>query len=217
MKRKKPMRFWWLVFSAAVVSLAHARSVTTNAVTYLDEDASILWRTITSFPAKIALEWPSGSVRAVLTSKIGPRAEQSVTIEDVSLTSCSVAFNPAVKRSDRETVELAISYLDAEGQTISSDTVHLGLVDGIGNGACAATRLNADSLGWRRFKGHEVVQIPKGAQSVEIDGRNGQCEIPGYYRLDPGSGYHTLTLNSADGSAEATVLKSADGLIITFN
>lgn len=107
------MKHLALLASVALFASANAQSVTVNAVTYLDENASIIWRTIKTTPSKIAIDWPSGAASAVLTTKIGSNAAQSAVIDDTSLTSINVVFSMPVAHAEREVVTLSISYRDS--------------------------------------------------------------------------------------------------------
>ena len=209
------MKHLALLASVALFASANAQSVTVNAVTYLDENASIIWRTIKTTPSKIAIDWPSGAASAVLTTKIGSNAAQSAVIDDTSLTSINVVFSMPVAHAEREVVTLSISYRDSSDAVLKSKTVRLGLVDGVGNGASIATALDGSSASWRRYKTHEVVQIPPDATSVTLDDEPVDCDIPGWFDLVV-SGEHTLAVETADGTESATVLKTGTGLLIIF-
>ena len=187
--------------------------MTVNAVTYLDENASIIWRTIKSSQPQIALDWPSGAASAVLTTKIGSNAAQSAVIDNTSLSSINVVFSMPVEHSGREVVELSISYRDSSDAELKSKTVRLGLVEGVGNGASIATTLDGSTSQWRRYETHEVVQIPPDATSVTLDGAPVDCDIPGWFDL-AASGEHVLAVETAGGTESATVRKMGKGLFI---
>lgn len=204
-----------LLASVALFSSANAESATVNAVTYLDENASVIWRTIKTTPSKIALDWPSGAASAVLTMKAGSNAAQSAVIDDTSATSINVVFTMPTQHADREVVVLSISYRDSSDAELKSKTVRLGLVDSIGNGASIATTLDGSTSQWRRYETHEVVQIPPDATAVTLDGAPVDCDIPGWFDLVV-YGEHTLAVETADGTESATVLKTGTGLLIIF-
>ncbi len=197
----------------AAVCGADTQSVAVNAVTYLDENASIIWRTIKSSQTKIALDWPAAAASAVLSTKVGSNPAQSVVIEDTTAVSCSVVFAMPMQHSGREVVELSISYRDSSDAELKSQTVRLGLVDGVGNGASIATALDSSSRQWRRYATHEVVQIPPDATSVTLDDSPVDCDIPGWYDL-AASGEHTLDVETSSGTESAIVLKTDAGLVI---
>ena len=199
--------------AAALATAANAQSVTVNAVTYLDENASIIWRTIKSSQSQIALDWPSGAASAVLTTKIGSNAAQSAVIDDTSATSINVVFTMPTQHADREVVTLSISYRDSSDAELKSKTVRLGLVEGVGNGASIATTLDGSTSQWRRYETHEVVQIPPDATSVTLDGAPVDCDIPGWFDL-AASGEHVLAVETAGGTESATVRKMGKGLFI---
>lgn len=199
--------------AAALATAANAQSVTVNAVTYLDENSSVIWRTIKSSQSQIALDWPSGAASAVLTTKIGSAAAQSAVINDTSATSINVVFTMPTQHADREVVTLSISYRDSSDAELKSKTVRLGLVDSIGNGASIATTLDGSTSQWRRYETHEVVQIPPDATGVELDGVAVDCDIPGWFDL-AASGEHVLAVETAGGTESATVRKMGKGLFI---
>jgi hypothetical protein len=200
--------------SFSLFAAAHAQHVTVNAVTYLHENASVIWRTITSPEMPVALDWPNGATHAVLTSKIGARPEQSARIDDTSATSCRVVFVLPTMSADREVVTLSISYRDASGGELKFQNVRLGLVDGIGNGASVATAL-AESAKWRRCEKHAVVQIPPDAARVSLDGVPVDCDIPGWYDLAV-TKEHALMVETSEGICSATVFKAVDGFVVIF-
>lgn len=200
----------------AIAAVAQGEGVTTNVVTYLDENASIIWRTITEAPARIALDWPRGSASAVLTAKVGVGQAQSVVLTDTTTNSCYVAFVIPDEHKDRNVVELSISYRDAEDAEISSSSVRLGLVDGVGQGASIPVSLDGSSITWRRFEGHEVVQIPPDATGVTLDGEPVDCDIPGWYCLNAASGSHTLAWTSDSGTESATVVRGGGFIMIVY-
>ena len=200
--------------AAALATAANAQSVTVNAVTYLDENASIIWRTIASSTPKIALDWPAGAASAVLTTKIGSNAAQSAVIDDTSATSTNVVFTMPTQHADREVVTLSISYRDSSDAELKSKTVRLGLVEGVGNGASIATTLDGSTSQWRRYETHEVVQIPPDATGVELDGVAVDCDIPGWYDLVTTAGAHTLACQTAGGTSSATVVRVGGGFVI---
>ena len=199
--------------AAALATAANAQSVTVNAVTYLDENASIIWRTIKSSQPQIALDWPAGAASAVLTTKIGKGAAQTATLDDTSAKYCTLVFETPQSVAAREIVTLSISYLDGKDAEISSQTVKLGLVDGVGNGASVATPLSPGA-GWARFEKHRVVQIPPDATGVELDGVAVDCDIPGWYDLVTTAGAHTLACQTAGGTSSATVVRVGSGFVI---
>ncbi|MBQ3746836.1 MAG: hypothetical protein II863_05450 [Kiritimatiellae bacterium] len=201
--------------AAALATAANAQSVTVNAVTYLDENASIIWRTIKSHETNLAIDWPSGATSAVLTTKIGSAAAQSAVINDTSATSTNVVFTMPTQHADREVVTLSISYRDSSDAELKSKTVRLGLVEGVGNGASIATTLDGSTSQWRRYETHEVVQIPPDATAVTLDGAPVDCDIPGWFDL-AAPGAHTLAVETADGTESATVLRAGKGLYIIF-
>ena len=205
-----------LLASVALYASANAQSVTTNVVTYLDENASIIWRTITETPTRIALDWPKGSASAELAAKIGAGQAQTVTLTDTTTNCCYVAFVILAEHKDRNVVELSISYRDAEDAEISSSSVRLGLVDGVGQGASIPVSLDGSSITWRRFEGHEVVQIPTDATGVTLDGAPVECDIPGWYCLDTAAGPHTLAWTSASGTESATVVSGGGFIMIVY-
>ncbi len=215
MKKKHRALLPWIALSMAAASaFADAPSATVNAVTYLDENASVIWRTITSpSSVKIALDWPARAASAVLTKKIGKGAAQTATLDDTSATSYTLAFETPQSVAAREVVTLSISYRDTSDAVLSSQTVRLGLVDGIGNGASVATPLSSGG-GWARFDGHRVVQIPPDATSVELDGVAVDCDIPGWHDLAPSVGTHTLACETAEGTSSATVARANGGFVI---
>ena len=215
MKKKHMALLPWIALSMAAASaFADAPSATVNAVTYLDENASVIWRTITSpSSVKIALDWPAGAASAVLTKKIGKGAAQTATLDDTSATSCTLAFETPQSVAAREIVTLSISYLDGKDAEISSQTVKLGLVDGVGNGASVATPLSSGAH-WPRFEKHRVVQIPPDATGVELDGVAVDCDIPGWFDLAAGPGRHTLSCETAEGTSSATVARANGGFVI---
>ena len=200
----------------AIAAVAQGEGVTTNVVTYLNENSSIIWRTITETPARIALDWPKGSASAVLTAKIGAGQAQTVTLTDTTTNCCYVAFVIPAEHKDRNVVELSISYRDAEDSEISSSSVRLGLVDGVGQGASIPVSLDGSSITWRRFEGHEVVQIPPDATGVTLDGAPVECDIPGWYCLDTAAGSHTLAWTSASGTESATVVSGGGFIMIVY-
>ena len=200
----------------AIAAVAQGEGVTTNVVTYLDENASIIWRTITETPTRIALDWPKGSASAVLTAKIGAGQAQTVTLTDTTTNCCYVAFVIPAEHKDRNVVELSISYRDAEDSEISSSSVRLGLVDGVGQGASIPVSLDGSSITWRRFEGHEVVQIPPDATGVTLDGEPVECDIPGWYCLNTAAGSHTLAWTSASGTESATVVSGGGFIMIVY-
>ena len=201
------------LFAPACAAFAEAAGVSVSAVTYLREDASILWRTIASSTPKIALDWPAGAASAVLTTKIGSNAAQSAVIDDTSATSINVVFTMPTQHADREVVTLSISYRDSSDAELKSKTVRLGLVEGVGNGASIATTLDGSTSQWRRYETHEVVQIPPDATSVTLDGAPVDCDIPGWFDL-AASGEHVLAVETAGGTESATVRKMGKGLFI---
>ena len=201
---------------AAVAAVAQGEGVTTNVVTYLNENASIIWRTITETPARIALDWPQGSASAVLAAKVGAGPSQSVTLTDTTTNSCYAAFVIPAAHKDRSVVELSISYRDAEDSEISSSSVRLGLVDGIGQGASIPVALDGTSSTWRRFEGREVVQIPPDATGVTLDGNPVECDIPGWCCLDTMAGQHTLAWTSASGTESATIVNAGGFIMIVY-
>ena len=201
------------LFAPACAAFAEAASVSVSAVTYLREDASILWRTIGSSAPKIALDWPAGAASAVLTTKIGDGAAQTATLDDTSAKYCTLVFETPQSVAAREIVTLSISYLDGKDAEISSQTVKLGLVDGVGNGASVATPLSSGG-DWARFEKHRVVQIPPDATGVELDGVAVDCDIPGWYDLVAAAGAHTLACQTAGGTSSATVVKVGGGFVI---
>ena len=131
---------------AAIAAAARGDGVTTNVVTYLNENSSIIWRTITETPTRIALDWPKGSASAELAAKIGAGQAQTVTLTDTTTNCCYVAFVIPAEHKDRNVVELSISYRDAEDAEISSSSVRLGLVDGVGQGASIPVSLDGSSI-----------------------------------------------------------------------
>lgn len=215
MKKKHMALLPWIALSMAAASaFADAPSATVNAVTYLDENASVIWRTITSpSSVKIALDWPAGAASAVLTKKIGKGVAQTATLDDTSAKYCTLEFETPQSVAAREVVTLSISYLDGDDAEISSQTVKLGLVDGVGNGASVATPLSS-SGDWARFEKHRVVQIPPDATRVELDGVAVDCDIPGWHDLAPSAGTHTLACETAEGTSSATVARANGGFVI---
>ena len=197
----------------AIAAVAQGEGVTTNVVTYLDENASIIWRTITETPTRIALDWPKGSASAELAAKIGADQAQTVTLTDTTTNCCYVAFVIPAEHKDRNVVELSISYRDSSDAELKSKTVRLGLVEGVGNGASIATTLDGSTSQWRRYETHEVVQIPPDATSVTLDGALVDCDIPGWFDL-AASGEHVLAVETAGGTESATVRKMGKGLFI---
>ena len=201
------------LFAPACAAFAEAAGVSVSAVTYLREDASILWRTIVSSAPKIALDWPAGAASAVLTTKIGKGAAQTATLDDTSAKYCTLVFETPQSVAAREIVTLSISYLDGKDAEISSQTVKLGLVDGVGNGASVATPLSSGG-DWARFEKHRVVQSPPDATGVELDGVAVDCDIPGWYDLVTTAGAHTLACETAEGTSSATVARANGGFVI---
>lgn len=217
MKKEHLARFSLTALSLiAGTAFSEEQGATVNAVTYLNENASILWRTIKESTTKIALDWPNGAASAVLTVKVGSGDAQSFVITDTSATAYNARFTMPTQRAAREVVTLAISYRDSNEAEISSKSVKLGLVDGVGNGASIMTKTDGSTKAWRRFYAHEVVQIPPDATSVTIDGEPVNCEIPGWYDMEVSEGEHVLTLKTDDGTLSATVIKSLGGLMIIF-
>ena len=202
------------VLFAALVAAVQGQSVTTNVVTYLDKDASILWRTITESQANIALDWPKGSASAVLTVKVGSDPAQSVVLDDPTTNSCFIVFAMPSEHAERRVVQLSISYRDSGDAELSSSSVRLGLVDGIGQGASIPVTLDGASGAWRRFENRGVVQIPPDATAVELDSVAVDCDIPGWHCLETSRGEHTLSLTTSAGTASATVVRIDGGLFI---
>ena len=203
------------LFAPACAAFAEAAGASVSAVTYLREDASILWRTIVSSAPKIALDWPAGAASAVLTTKIGDGAAQTATLDDTSAKYCTLVFETPQSVAAREIVTLSISYLDVKDAVLSSQTVKLGLVEGVGNGASVATPLSSGG-DWARFEKHRVVQIPPDATGVELDGVAVDCDIPGWHDLVPSAGRHTLSCETAGGVSTATVVKTGSGFTVIF-
>lgn len=217
MKNKQLALLPWMALAmTAGVAFADSAVITTNAVTYLDANASIIWRTITESPAKIALDWPKAAEKAVLTIQIDSYAPQTATITDTTLTSYSIAFVMPTAHENRSIVTLSISYQDSENAELSSSTVRLGLVDGIGQGVAIPVTLDDSNSKWRRYRKREVVQIPPDATSVTLDGVPVDCDIPGWYNLESSTGEHIVGLTTATGTSNVTVVNSGSGLIIIF-
>ena len=95
-----------------------------SAIVRQDPSSSLLWKTITSSPADVMLDWPKGAVKAVISVDGVVRA----TVTDPLAASAAVPFVFPASEAEERMVTVSAAYFDGEGTVLKESEVELALV-----------------------------------------------------------------------------------------
>ena len=150
---------------ATVAALGVSADTGVSKMICIDSDASLMWKTVTASTMPVALDWPEGAAKAVVTVDGVTKA----TVTDTSVPSVDVAFDLPTDARAEKVVTLAVSYLDGSDAELSSQAVNLGLVAGTAPGAVIPMR-DVGTTAWNKLKaGAGVLPIPEKATELTID------------------------------------------------
>lgn len=201
---------------SAFVSFADGAS--SEGVVTIGSAQSFLWRTATSSPAKLALDWPAGAVGAELTVIPGVGgAAVTYPITDTSLETYDYAFTPPTKPGEERVESFTIVYFDGDGKTLASASAKLGIVIGTANAATVPCRVKGiDDARWPKCKGNVVVPIPEGAANLRLDGQvlAATPDAPGWWQYDLDARPHVTVLEIDGSDVERTLCPSGGAVLI---
>lgn len=187
-----------------------------DKVTYLDRDASIIWRTITDRFARVALDWPAGAVRGELAVADGSKAPTVIALDDTAATSCALAVAIPQDHAGRSVLSVTVTYFDGSDNVIRADFARLGLIESVGAVADVFLHDCSTQKKWERFRNPEVVQIPAKTTSFSVDDVAVlDYDTPGWHYLETQVGAHVLSMEADGEPLVATVnMQPIGGLLM---
>lgn len=199
----------------ATIAVAYASEpAAIDALICVDPSASLSWKTVTSPSPQIALDWVDGAVCAVVSvdgrevAKTSDVASRSVTIP--------LALPDTVQ--DERVVNLMVSYMDANGAVVSTESVMLGLVVGTKDGDAVCVKDAARRGHWSRASvTHPVVLLPENVSDATLGGESLPLtmDAPGWQSLSLTGGGVPLSA-VVDGNLFSMVIGVRKALSITI-
>ena len=211
-------RVFAVALTISVSCSVWAAGSTVDALVSIDGEKSLLWKTATSSPARLALDWPEGAVRAELSVVARPGGTAvRYPIADTSLAAYDYVFALPTKAADERVETLTLTYFDAQDAVVASFTARLGVVLGVANGATVPCRVRGtDSPRWAKGPLDPVVPIPEDSANLRQDGAvvAATPDTPGWWQLGMDAGMHAVTLNIDGEDVERTVNATGDGQLL---
>lgn len=174
--------------------------------------SSLLWKTVTSSPAEVMLDWPSGAA----TAAVSVDGVVLTSIDDPAVVSVSVPLALPDKEAAERMITLGVTYSDADGTVLKSESVQLALV--CGAGGVAARIRDPDRFFWTRADAAKaILPVMEGAASLVIGGEEVQPvpSAPGWYWWKSASPRPTLlSLTLDDGTVYGNSVRCPGGFLL---
>lgn len=179
---------------------------------FVDPDASLIWKTLTSERAEVPLFWPESAVSAKLTVSSGT-AVRSV-FDLTPPTSLVRVIDGLPSDALAEAVcDLVLEFFDANSQRLSTEVARLGFVRGT-NGASFAFIPEGDAT-WGNVGRTAVLPIPDGTESVTVNGAEvAGYQSPGWMGVRFRSGTTRVEARGVDWLASADLIRDPVGLML---
>lgn len=192
-----------------VVSASGADPVCSR--TCLDTVSSLHWKTVTSSSMPVALDWPAGAVKAVVTG--GAAAVQT---EDVSARTVDVAFAIPSAADEEKIVELAVVYYGENDTVLGTSSAKLALVTGTVPGEAVVVKDPSAAVWGRSPSSKTVLPVPAGTVSLSVDGVAVTPDIAarGWHMADISAEGTFLSLTVGEADPVEVTVASARGMII---
>ena len=205
-----------LLSACAVAVPSSARAATSESIpVWVDVGDSLQWKTVMTDRPSVALDWPDGAVKAVLTVTSGRETVSYDTITDTSLDSYVLKLTSPASYSDERVYSLTLEYRDSSDETLSVKSAEIGAVCGVNGAATRCVPKKSESRDWLRYKSsHAVIPIPEGASTLTVDDDDPEAvNGPGWRQLDL-NGTHTLALTVDEDEWTATPYLGIVGTVI---
>jgi hypothetical protein len=215
MKREKDMKlklFFTAIVLFGIAPIASYAKESNTIELYLDQDETILWRTLESntvqFPVNLSMH---GAASAVLTIK-GMRHKNIVS--NITAETYSYEFPLISSRSDEDVYEVKLEYLKDGVPLEIVEKATLGSVDSYGTDSASALCRNSEETKWSISTGKVVLEIPYGTKALKIGeddiSFNGENTWYGWAPKSYGTTYDLIL----DDQITASVTPNAEGLLI---
>lgn len=175
---------------------------------------SLHWKTITSAFRPVALEWPEGSVSALLTIATDGAVVAQTNITDVAAS--EVMVMPTVFHAEyaaERVLAVSVKYLDSDNAEIASDSAQIGWVTGV-NGNRTRLIPSASGKYWTRAVKYAVLPIPEGTTAFSVNSAAQSYDAPGWWEWRIAfSGDYALSLTASGEEFLAMIAGYGGGFV----
>ncbi len=201
---------------AGVCAAQGTATATVSTVFCADPANSLLWKTVTADNPSVALEWPGGAMRAVLTVAMSSSSKNYV-ISDTSLRSYALELSRPTDAQGERVVNLTLEYFNG-ATSLASVTARLGLVMGTTSGEQVPFVASTASRRWTLAYSPVVLPVPADTTSLSVDSSVvpvADYDVPGWYAWRASAGNYTFVRGSASGD-DAVTLRICGGTTVIF-